>query len=59
VALGAPSDTPPAGAVGYYSDGAQHAAAVVLSASGKRLFLEQNGDVLHMNIAKYIFGGLD
>jgi len=59
VALGAPSDSPPAGAVGYYSDGAQHAAAVVLSASGKRLFLEHNGDVLHTNIAKYIFGGLD
>jgi hypothetical protein len=59
VALGAPSDTPPAGAVGYYSDGARHAAAVVLSASGNRLFLEQNGDVLHTNIAKYVFGGLD
>jgi len=59
VALGAPSDSPPAGAVGYYSDGARHAAAVVLSASGKRLFLEHNGDVLHTNVAKYIFGDLD
>ena len=59
VALAAPSDTPPAGALGYYSDGAKHAAAVVLSASGKRLFLEFNGDVLHTNIAEYLFGGLD
>jgi hypothetical protein len=59
VALAAPSETPPADAVGYYSDGARHAAAVVLSASGKRLFVEQNGDVLHTNVAKYIFGGLD
>jgi hypothetical protein len=59
VALAAPSDTPPAGAVGYYSDGARHAAAVVVSASGKRLFLELNGDVLHTNIADHIFDGLD
>jgi hypothetical protein len=59
VTLAAPSDTPPAGAVGYYSDGAQHAAVVALSASGKRLFLEYNGDVLHTNVAQYIFSGLD
>jgi hypothetical protein len=59
VALAAPSDTPPAGSLGYYSDGAQHAAAVVVSASGKRLFLEYNGDVLHTNVAKYLFGRLD
>lgn len=59
VALATPSDTPPAGALGYYSDGAQHAAAVVVSASGKRLFLEFNGDVLHTNVAKYLFGDLD
>ena len=30
VALSSPSDTPPAGSIGYYSDGAQHAAAIVL-----------------------------
>jgi hypothetical protein len=59
VALTAPSDTPPAGALGYYSDGAQHAAAVVVSKSGNRLFLELDDDVLHTNVAKYIFGGLD
>ena len=59
VALAAPSDTPPAGAVGYYSDGAQHAAVVALSTLGRRLFLETHGDVLHTNIAKYVFGDLD
>jgi hypothetical protein len=59
VELAAPSDTPPAGAVGYYSDGGQHAAAVALSTPGRRLFFELNGDVLHTNIAKYLFGGLD
>jgi hypothetical protein len=59
VALAAPSDTPPAGVVGYYSDGAQHAATVGLSTQGKRLFLEVDGDVLHTNIARHVFGGFD
>jgi hypothetical protein len=59
VALASPSDTPPPGTIGYYSDGAQHAAAVGLSTQGRRLFLEVNGDVLHTNIARYIFSGLD
>jgi hypothetical protein len=58
VVLGAPSDTPPAGVVGYYSDGARHAATVGLSTQGRRLFLEVNGDVLHTNIAEHLFGGL-
>jgi hypothetical protein len=59
VALAAPSDTPPAGAIGYYSDGAQHVAVVGLSTLGRRLFFESNGDVLHTNVAKYVFGDLD
>jgi hypothetical protein len=59
VPLATPSDTPPAGAVGYYSDGAQHAATVGVSKSGRRLFLEVDGEVLHTNIAKYLFGGID
>jgi hypothetical protein len=59
VVLASPSDTPPPDAIGYYSDGAKHAAAVVLSAKGKRLFLELNDDVLHTNVARYLFGGLD
>jgi len=57
VALSAPSDTPAAGSIGYYSDGAQHAAAVLLSASGRRLFLEYDADeVIRTNVAKYLFG---
>jgi hypothetical protein len=59
VALETPSGTPPGDAFGYYSDGARHAAAVAVSASGRRLFLEYDGDVLHTNIVRYMFGGLD
>jgi hypothetical protein len=59
VALAAPSDTPPGMAIGYYSDGGQHVAAVVVSASGRRLFVEYDGDVLHTNVAGYIYGDLD
>jgi hypothetical protein len=59
VGLGGPSDSPPNKAIGYYSDGARHAAAVAISASGRRLFVEQEGDVLHTNVARYMFGGLD
>jgi hypothetical protein len=56
VALANPTDTPPAGAIGYYSDGQQHVAAVTVSASGRRLFVEYEGDVLHTNVAAYIYG---
>ena len=57
VALATPAATPPAGKVGYYSDGQEHIAAVVLSASGRRLFFEAAADeVLHTNVARYIFG---
>jgi len=57
VALPSPSDTPPAGSIGYYSDGALHAAAVVVSASGRRLFLEVDvDDVVRSNVIGYIYG---
>jgi hypothetical protein len=59
VALATPSDTPAGKAVGYFRDGAQHAATVVVSASGRRLFVELEGDVLHTNVARYLYGGLD
>jgi hypothetical protein len=59
VELASPSDTPPPEKVGYFSDGANHAAAVVLSGQGKRLFLEYNGDALHTNVARHVFGGFD
>jgi hypothetical protein len=57
VGLAAPGDTPPAGKIGYYSDGAEHIALVVLSASGRRLFIEEAADdVLSTNVADYLFG---
>lgn len=56
VALTTPEQTPPAGALGYYSDAAEHAAAVTLSASGRRLFIEfEPDDVLHTNVVDYAF----
>jgi hypothetical protein len=59
VALDSPSGTPEGRAVGYYSDGDRHVAAVIVSRSGRRLFLEYEGDVLHTNVAGYLFNPLD
>ena len=57
VGLAAPGDTPPAGKIGYYSDGVEHLALVTLSASGRRLFIEEAADeVLSTNVADYLFG---
>ena len=50
-----PTDTPPAGSLGYYSDGHEHVAAAMLSASGRRLFLEYDGDAVSTNVQPYIF----
>jgi hypothetical protein len=49
VALAAPTDSPPAGRIGIFSDGAKHAAAVGLSTLGRRLFFEVNGDTVATN----------
>ena len=60
IALSLPSGTPPAGSVGYYSDGAKHAAVVTLSASGRRLFIEVSADqTLFTNVPGYLGGGSD
>ena len=60
VGLASPADTPAPGAVGYYSDGRQHAAVVILSASGRRLFIEFDADeVLRTNVAGHIFSDFD
>ena len=54
-----PADTPPAGSIGYYGDGAERTAVVTLSTSGRRLFIEtEPDDVLRTNLAQYIFGSL-
>ncbi|HYN52124.1 MAG TPA: hypothetical protein VES62_14470, partial [Thermoleophilaceae bacterium] len=57
VALATPADTPAAGQVGYYSDGNERVAAVILSRSARRLFIEfEPDDVLRTNVADFIFG---
>ena len=49
--LASPADTPPPGRIGYYSDGALHVAVVIVSGSGRRLFIElEPDDVLHTNV---------
>jgi hypothetical protein len=59
VGLTTPEDTPPARKVGYYSNGRDHLAVVVVSASGRRLFLESRpDDVLYTNVARYLLGDL-
>jgi hypothetical protein len=56
VALQGPADSPPPGALGYYGDGGQHAVAAVLSATGRRLFIEyEPGGVLRTNVAEFLF----
>lgn len=59
VALATPADSPPPEKIGYYSDGAEHTALVIISATGRRLFIEQSADkVLSTNVAEYLFGDL-
>ena len=55
VGLAGPTGTPPPGAIGYWSDGRDHVAVAVLSASGRRLFIEQDADVVSTNVTGYIF----
>lgn len=56
VALAAPGDTPGAGKVGYYSDGDEHLAIAILSASGRRLFIEYAPEgVFSTNVLSYMF----
>ena len=57
--LDAPGNSPPAGKIGFYSDGAAHVLVAALSASGRRLFIEYEGDVLSTNVAGYMFSRPD
>ena len=54
VALASPDASPPAGSLGYYSDGAQRAVVAVLSAAGRRLFIDIAGDVTSTNVLEYL-----
>ena len=57
VGLAAPTDTPPAGSIGYYSDRQEHVAVVTLSKSGRRLFIEFASDgVISTNVPGHLFG---
>jgi hypothetical protein len=57
VELAAPGDSPPPHRIGYFSDGQQHTVLATLSASGRRLYIEQAADeVLSTNVSKYLFG---
>jgi len=57
VELSSTADTPPDGAIGYYGDGSEHTAAVVRSATGRRLFLEYDADrVIRTNVIEYLLG---
>jgi len=44
VAVDGPTATPPAGQIGYWTDGAAHAVAATFSAGGRRLAIEDLGD---------------
>ena len=59
VELDAPVDSPPAGKIGFYSDGAAHVLVAALSGSGRRLFVEFDADVLSTNVFSYLFNPLD
>jgi hypothetical protein len=57
VALASPAEAPPDGKLGYYSDGAERMAVVIVSGSGRRLFIELEPDeVQRTNVAFFIYG---
>ena len=55
VALDGPEGTPPAGKLGYWTDGVR-VAAVALTRAGRRLFFEIDGDVTRTNVLNYLTG---
>lgn len=55
VALALPTDTPPPGRLGLFTDGAQHAAAVAVTASGRRVFIGVAGDAVATNLTAALF----
>jgi hypothetical protein len=57
VELAAPGDTPPPKRLGYHGDGREHLVLAIVSASGRRLFVEYSaGDLVSTNVAGHLFG---
>ena len=54
VVLAAPTDNPPAGRVGLYSDAAQHMTVVGLTPAGQRLFIDADGGLLTSNVPELV-----
>ena len=53
VALDGPDRGPPAGKIGYWTDGVRSVSAV-LSGAGRRLFIDFEGDVFRTNVLPYL-----
>jgi hypothetical protein len=54
VPLASADASPPPGAIGFYSDGADHAQAVGISTLGRRLFIDSTAGVLSTNVAQHL-----
>lgn len=54
IVLATPDASPPAGAIGIFSDGVRHFAAVALTTLGRRMFYDIDGDVLTTNATTYL-----
>jgi hypothetical protein len=56
VELPSPDATPAPGALGLYSDGAQHVTVAAVSLLGTRLFIDVNGELLSSNVPEVVAG---
>lgn len=55
VTLRSPTDTPPAGEVGVFSDGLNHCETVGTTRVGQRLFIDSNNGTLSTNSSDHLF----
>jgi hypothetical protein len=56
VQLATPDATPPPGAIGLFTDAAQHVTVVAVSVLGRRLFIDVNGETLSSNVPEVVAG---
>jgi hypothetical protein len=52
--LSAPDATPPARKLGLFTDAAQHLTVVAVTLTGRRLFIDANGEVLTSNVPEVV-----